>query len=95
VKVVFPGGSDGKQSVCSTGDPGPIPRLRRSPGEGNGYPLQYSFLENSMDRRAWGTTNPGVHPQVERNTRFELNSSKSLKQYQAGEAFMTVDVSSL
>ena len=46
----FPGGSDGKESACNVGDPGLIPWLGRSPGEGNGYPLQYSCLENSMDR---------------------------------------------
>ena len=44
--------SDGKESACSTGDPGSIPGLRRSPGEGNGYSLQYSCLENSRDRGA-------------------------------------------
>ena len=48
----FPHGSDGKESACSAGDPGSIPRLGRSPGEGKGYPLLYSCLENSMDRRA-------------------------------------------
>ena len=42
--------SDGKESACSGGDPGSIPGLRRSPGEGNGNPLQYSCLENPMDR---------------------------------------------
>ena len=47
----FPGGSDGKASACNVGDPGSIPGLGRSPGEGNGTPLQYSCLENSMD---WG-----------------------------------------
>ena len=46
----FPGGSDGKVSAYNTGDPGSIPGLGRSPGEGKGYPLQYSGLENSMDR---------------------------------------------
>ena len=45
----FPGGSDGKASACSAGDPGSIPGSGRSPGEGNGNPLQYSCLENSMD----------------------------------------------
>ena len=45
----FPGGSDGKESACNVGDLGSIPRLGRSPGEGKGYPLQYSGLENSMD----------------------------------------------
>ena len=45
----FPGGSDGKASACNVGDPGSIPGLGRSPGEGNGNPLQYSWLENTMD----------------------------------------------
>ena len=45
----FPGSSDGKESTCNVGDLGSIPGLGRSPGEGNGYPLQYSGLENSMD----------------------------------------------
>ena len=49
----FPSGSDGKASVCSAGDPGSIPGLGRSPGEQNGSPLQYSCLENPIDRRAW------------------------------------------
>ena len=49
----FPGGSDGKESVGNAGDLGSISGSRRSPGEGNDYPLQYSCLENSMDRRAW------------------------------------------
>ena len=48
----FPGGSDSKASVCSVGDLGLIPGLGRSPGEGNGNPLQYSCLENPMDRGA-------------------------------------------
>ena len=56
----FPGGSDGKESACNAGDPGLIPGLGRSPGEGNGYPLQYSCQENSMDRRAWWATVYGV-----------------------------------
>ena len=51
----FPGGSGGKESVCTVGDPGSIPRSGRSPGEGNGNPLQYSCLENSMDRGVWQT----------------------------------------
>ena len=48
----FSGGSDGEESACNAGDPGSVLRLGRSPGEGNGNPLQYSCLENSMDRRA-------------------------------------------
>jgi len=51
--VGFPGGSYGKESACITGDLGLIPVLGRSPGEGNGYPLQNSCLENSMARGAW------------------------------------------
>ena len=49
----FSGGSDGKASVCNAGDPGSIPGLGRSPGEGNGSPPQYSCLENPMDGGAW------------------------------------------
>ena len=49
----FPGGSDGKVSVYNAGDPSSIPGLGRSPGEGNGNPLQYSCLENPIDRGAW------------------------------------------
>ena len=51
----FPGGSDDKESA-SKADSGLIPGLVRSPGEGNGYPLQYSCLENSMDRGTWRAT---------------------------------------
>ena len=59
-KKHFPGGSDGKESACHAGDPGSIPGLGRSPGEGNGNPLQYSCLENSIDRGAWQATVHGV-----------------------------------
>ena len=52
----FPRGLDGKESACNTGDPSSIPGSPRSPREGNGNSLQYSFLENSMDRRAWRAT---------------------------------------
>ena len=45
----FPGGSDGKASACNAGDPGSIPGSGRSPGEGNGNPLQHSCLENTVD----------------------------------------------
>ena len=54
----FPGGSDGKESACNAGDMGLIPGLGKSPGEENGYPLQYSYLENSMDRGAGGLQEP-------------------------------------
>jgi len=49
----FPGGSAGKESACNAGDLSLIPGLGRSPGEGKGYPLQYSGLENSMDYSPW------------------------------------------
>ena len=54
----FPGGSDSKGSACNAGDPGSIPGQGRSSGEGHGNPLQYSCLENSIDRGAWW---PAVH----------------------------------
>ena len=50
---IQPSGSDGKASACNAGDLGSIPGSGRSPGEGNGSPLQYSFLENSTDRGTW------------------------------------------
>ena len=56
----FPGGSESKESACNAGDLGLISGLGRSPGEGNGYPLQYSCLENSMDKGAWWVTVHGV-----------------------------------
>ena len=52
----FSCGSDGKESACNAGDPSSIPGSGRSPGEGNGYPLQYSCLENAMDRGTWRAT---------------------------------------
>ena len=62
----FLGGSDGKESACITGDPGSIPGSGISPGEGNGYPLQYSCLENSVNREAWEAT---VHGTAKSQTR--------------------------
>ena len=56
----FLGGSDSKESACSVGDPGSIPASGRSPGEGNGNPLQYSRLENPMDTGAWQATFHGI-----------------------------------
>ena len=52
----FPGGSDGKESACNEKDSGPIPGSARSPGQGHGNPLQYSHLENPMDRGVWCAT---------------------------------------
>ena len=56
----LPGDSAGKESTCNAGDMSSIPGLGRSPGRGNGNPLQYSCLENGMDRGAWCPTVPGV-----------------------------------
>ena len=56
----FPGGSDGKESACNAEDPGSIPGLGKSPGKGNGNPLQYACLESSLDREAWWATVHGV-----------------------------------
>ena len=63
----FPGGSDGKESACNAGDLDSIPGLGRSPGEGKGCPLQYSCLENPIDRGTWramvlGVAKSGTHP---------------------------------
>ena len=59
-KEGFPGGSDDTESPTVARDPGVIPGLGRTPGEENGKPLQYSCLENSMDRGAWWATVHGV-----------------------------------
>ena len=57
----FPHSSVGKESACNAGDPGSIPELGRSPGEGNGNPLQYSCLENPRDRGARGMPSMRLH----------------------------------
>ena len=59
-KLSFPGGSHGKESACNAGDLGSIPGLGKSPGEGSGYPLLHSCLENSTDREVWWATIPEV-----------------------------------
>ena len=56
----FPGASEGKEAACNAGDLGSIPSLGRSPEEGNGNPLQYSGLENSMDRGVWQLQSLGL-----------------------------------
>ena len=60
IDMDFPGGSDGKASAYNVGDLGSIPGSRRSPGEGNGNPLQYACLENPMDGGAWWAKAHGV-----------------------------------
>ena len=61
----FPGGSDGQEYACNVGDLGLVPGLGRSHGGGNGYPLQYSCLENSMDRGATWATVHGGHTELD------------------------------
>ena len=58
--MIFPGGSDGRETACNAGDPGSIAHSGRSPGEGNGYILQYSGLDNSMDCIVHGVAKSGT-----------------------------------
>ena len=69
----FPHDLAGKESACNTEDLGSIPGLGRSPGEENGNPLQYSYLENPMDRRAWWAA---VHGVAKSRTRLKRLSSR-------------------
>ena len=72
---VFPGGSDSKESACNAGDPGLIPGLGRSPGEGNSNPHQYSSLENPTGRGApWAT----AHGVAESDTTEQLTHACSI-----------------
>ena len=66
-----------KESACNAGDPGSIPELGRSPGEGNGNPLQYSCLKNSMDREAWGGYSPWDHRESDTTERLHFPFSLS------------------
>ena len=68
----FPGGSEGRASACNAGDLGAIPGSGRSPGEGNGNPLQYSCLKNPMDGGAWWTTVHGIAKGRTRLSEFTL-----------------------
>ena len=67
----FPDNSVGKESACNAGDPGSIPGSGRSPGEGKGYPLQYSGLENSMD-------NPWGRKELDRTEPLSLSNEKDI-----------------
>ena len=71
--MVFPGGSDGKESACNTGDLGSVPGLGRSPGGGHGHPLQYSCLENPHGQRSLMGYSPWG--------RKELDVSERLRQH--------------
>ena len=68
----FPSGSDGEESACNAGDLDSIPGSERSPGEGNSNPLQYSCLENPMDRGAWWATVHGVAKSGTRLSNFTI-----------------------
>ena len=75
----FPGGSEVKASACNAGELGSIPGSGRSPGEGNGNPLQYSCLENPMDRGVWWATVHGVaQSQMRLSDLTFINNSKML-----------------
>ena len=74
----FPGGSDDKESACDAGDLGSIPGSGRSPGEGNGCPLQYSCLENPMDRGAWRAAVPGVTKNQTQHTQCKTVTNTTL-----------------
>ena len=78
----FPGGSEVKASTCNVGDLGSIPGSGRSPGEGNGNPLQYSCLENPMDGGVWWAIVHGVA-----KSRTRLSDFTSLHLRKVGEGF--------
>ena len=75
LELVFLGGSDGKEPACNAGDLGSIPGLGRSPGEVNGYPLQYSCMENSMDRGALQAPVHGVKKSQTRLSDFHFHNT--------------------
>ena len=72
----FLGGSDGKESACNVGNLDLIPELERSPGEGNGNPLQYSCLGNPTDRGAWRATVYGFTKELDTTEWLTLNTSQ-------------------
>ena len=74
----FPGGSDDKESAFHAGDLGLIPGSERAPGEGNGYPLQYSCLENPIDIGAWSATVLGIAKSHKINLNFTQKISPSV-----------------
>ena len=85
----FPGGSEGKASACNAGDLGSIPGLGRSPREENGNPLQYSCLENPMDRGAWWAS---VHGVAKSQTRLSDFTSQVMlpNQTKVDQSFHTI-----
>ena len=80
--VGFPGGSDVKESACNVGDLGSIPGSGRSPGEGHGNPLQYSCLENPLNRGAWWAMIHGItKSQTQSWKRIIVTTAKSKKNF--------------
>ena len=77
-----------KESACNAGDPGLIPGLGRSSGEGNGSPVQYSCLENSMDKGAWQATSPWGCQELDMTERLnpptQLERPKAILRYKIG-----------
>ena len=84
----FPGGSDGKESACNARDRGSIHGLGRSPAEGNGNPLHYSCLENSMDRGAWS-----LEPQAVVHGRKESDTTEQLTPTHVSSVYMSIPIS--
>ena len=76
----IPGGSDGKESACDAEDSGLIPGSGRSPGEGNGNPIQYSCLENPMGRGAWQATVHGSHKELDTTKQLLFHFIKRFKE---------------
>ena len=76
LSIGFPGGSDGKESACNAGDPGSIPESGRSPGEGIGYPLQYSCLENPHGQRSLAGYSPRSHKESDMTERLSVTQSQ-------------------
>ena len=74
-KYYFPGGSGGKEYACNVGDPSLVPGSGRSPGGGYGNPLQYSDLENPMDRGAWRATVHGIAQESDMTEQLSLTHS--------------------
>ena len=86
----FPSGSDGKESACYVGDPSMIPGSGRYPGKGNGYPLQYSGLENFMDYIVHGAAKSRTftfHSQYDVTTQGKIYLSPQDFDYKQGEVF--------
>ena len=75
--VVFPGGSDGKESACNAGDLDSIPGLERSPGGGQGNPFQYSCLENPHGQRSLSGYSPWGHKESDTTERLSTEQSES------------------